>query len=245
VRAPAADELRFAQVAHRTRVMLVGDSLAGSLSPGLQRLATADRFVFFDATVPGCGLTSDTGERWVGEWALPDDRCLPPWRTRWADHVSTFDPDVVILPLSAHDAVDRRIGGQEIAFDSDAGAALERRDLRDAVRILSARGARVIVLTMPYFRQPWRLPMDPNRSSFNNAWVDRMNGTAHEAVAPLGPRAAILDLNALLDPEGRWTDTVDGVNVRAPDTIHLSDPGADLVARWLMPQALGLTAPIQ
>ena len=44
VKAPAADELRFAQRrAIRTRVMLVGDSLAGSLSPGLQRLAHADR----------------------------------------------------------------------------------------------------------------------------------------------------------------------------------------------------------
>jgi peptidoglycan/LPS O-acetylase OafA/YrhL len=245
VQAPAADELRFAQVARRTRVMLVGDSLAGSLSPGVQRLAREHRLAFFDATVPGCGLTSDTGERWVGEWALPEERCLPPWRTRWADHVATFDPDIVILPLSAHDAVDRRVAGQEIAFDSDAGAELERRDLRDAVRVLGARGARVVVLTMPYFRQPWRLPMDPKRSSFNNAWVDRMNSTAFEALAGLGPRAAVLDMHALLDPEGRWTDTVDGIPVRAPDTIHLSDPGADYVARWLMPQALGLVAPAQ
>jgi peptidoglycan/LPS O-acetylase OafA/YrhL len=245
VHAPAADELRFAQVARRIRVMLVGDSLAGSLSPGVHRLARANRLAFFDATVPGCGLTSDTGERWVGEWALPEDRCLPPWRTRWADHVATFDPDIVILPLSAHDAVDRRIDGQEIAFDSDAGVELERRDLSDAVRILSARGARVVVLTMPYFRQPWRLPMDPKRSSFNNAWVDQMNITAFDALAGLGPRAAVLDLHGLLAPEGRWTDTVDGIPVRAADTIHLSDPGADFVARWLMPQALGLVHPAQ
>ena len=87
--------------------------------------------------------------------------------------------------------------------------------------------------------------MDPKRSSFNNAWVDRMNSTAFEALAGLGPRAAVLDLHTLLDPEGRWTDTVDGIPVRAPDTIHLSDPGADYVARWLMPQALGLVQPTQ
>ena len=35
------------------------------------------------------------------------------------------------------------------------------------------------------------------------------------------------------------------IAVRAPDTIHLSDPGSDFVARWLMPQALGLAAPSQ
>jgi hypothetical protein len=85
--------------------------------------------------------------------------------------------------------------------------------------------------------------MDPKRSSFNNAWVDRMNTNAFAALVDLGSRASVLDLHALLAPEGRWTDTVDGIPVRAPDTIHLSDPGADFVARWLMPQALGLAQP--
>ena len=241
VKAPTADELRLASVRHPTRVMLVGDSLAGSLAPGLLRLAKTDSFGFFDATVPGCGLTSDTGERWVGTWELPEDRCLPAWRARWKLHVAEFQPDVVILPMSAHDAVDRRIDGQQIAFDSEAGAELERKDLRDAVTVLSSRGARVVLLTAPYFRQPWRLPVDPERSAFNNRWVDRMNGAAVEVATAEPDHATLLDLNSLLDPEGHWTDTVNGISVRAPDTVHVSDAGSDFVAGWLVPQALAVT----
>jgi lysophospholipase L1-like esterase len=240
VRQLTADEARLSGIELRTRVMLVGDSIAGSLAPGVGRRASTDDFFFFDATVPGCGLTSDRGERWVGDWELPNDRCLPEWRLRWPQHVAEFDPDIVLLLLSAHDAVDRRIDGQEVAFDSPQGEELMRKDLRDAIEVLSARGARVIVLNAPYNRQPWRLPVDPRRSSFNNSWVDRQNSVAFQVASEDPDRATLLDLNLFLDPDGRWTDTVEGVNVRAADTVHLSDAGADLVASWAMPPVLAL-----
>ncbi len=241
VRAPTRVESRVAGIELPTRVMLVGDSVAQSLAPGLQRRAASDGFVFFDATVPGCGLTSDRGERWVGDWETPKLTCFPEWRERWPSHVDDFDPDVVLLLLSAHDAVDRRFDGREVRFDSEEGAQLMRDDLRDAVDVLSAEGARVIVLNNPYYRQPWRLPVDPRRSSFNNAWVDRQNALAFEVASEDPDRSTLFDLNLLLDPEGRWTDVVEGVPVRAADTVHLSEAGADFVAGRLMPLVLALT----
>ncbi len=240
VKAPTVQQARLAAAPLPTRVMLVGDSVAGSLAPGIRRRAPTDDFVFFDASVPGCGLTSDRGERWVGDWETPDLRCFPEWRVRWREHIATFDPDIVLLLLSAHDAVDRRIEGREIAFDSAEGAELARRDLREALDVLSSGGARVIVLNEPYFRQPWRLPVDPGRSSFNNAWVERQNGVAFDVASEDPARATLFDLNLLLDPDGRWTAAVDGIAVRAPDTVHLSDAGADLVAARIMPTALAL-----
>lgn len=240
VKAPVVDQARVVDVQLPSRVMLVGDSVAGSLAPGLDRRAATDGFVFFDASVPGCGLTSDRGERWVGDWEAPNLRCFPEWRVRWPQHVAQFDPDIVLLALSAHDAVDRRIDSREIAFDSDEGEELARADLRDAVEVLSRRGARVIVLNEPYSRQPWRLPVDPRRSSFNNAWVDRQNSIAFQVTSEDPGRATLFDLNLLLGPDRRWTDIVEGVAVRAPDTVHLSDAGADFVAARIMPMALAL-----
>jgi peptidoglycan/LPS O-acetylase OafA/YrhL len=240
VKAPVVDHARVVDVQLPSRVMLVGDSVAGSLAPGLGRRAATDDFVFFDASVPGCGLTSDRGERWVGDWEAPNLRCFPEWRVRWPQHVAQFDPDIVLLALSAHDAVDRRIDGREIAFDSDEGEELARTDLRDAVEVLSRRGARVIVLNEPYFRQPWRLPVDPRRSSFNDAWVDRQNSIAFQVTSEDPERATLFDLNLLLGPDRRWTDVVEGVAVRAPDTVHLSDAGADFIATRIMPMALAL-----
>jgi peptidoglycan/LPS O-acetylase OafA/YrhL len=242
VRAPQTAQLVSAHATPTPRVMLVGDSVASSLAPGLTRQAADGSFVFFDASVLGCGLSSTRGEHWVGEWAQPEERCFPEWRERWARDVTRFDPRIVVLMMSGHDAVDRRIDGQEIAFDSDAGAELERADVRDAIAVLSSHGAHVVVLTLPYGRQPWRLPVDPRRSGFNPAWVDRLNNAALEVVAGLPDQATMLDLNHLLSPDGYWTGAVDGIQVRAPDTIHLSDAGADFVAAWLVPQALPLVA---
>ena len=53
VRQVTADEARLSGIELRPRVMLVGDSIAGSLAPGVGRRAPTDDFFFFDATVPG------------------------------------------------------------------------------------------------------------------------------------------------------------------------------------------------
>jgi peptidoglycan/LPS O-acetylase OafA/YrhL len=240
VRAPMTAQLVSAHQAPVPRVMLVGDSVASSLAPGIARRSADGSFVFFDATVPGCGLTSDRGERWVGQWQLPEDRCLPEWRTRWVHDVARFDPHLVVLLMSAHDAVDRRLDGQEYPFDSDIGTQRAVDDLLEAVDVLSSRGARVALLTAPHNKQPWRLPLDPRRSAFNSDWLERLNGVAFKAAVADPDHTTLLDLDALLSPEGRWTGTVDGIEVRAGDTIHLSDAGADFVAGWVLPQALPL-----
>ena len=48
--------------------------------------------------------------------------------------------------------------------------------------------------------------------------------------------ASILDLNKFIDPDGVWTDTVNGVKVRTVDRMHLSAAGADYVAEWIVSQ---------
>ena len=64
---------------------------------------------FWDASVPGCGLASDVGERWFAEWRGIDPKCLPGWRERWPRQIARSDPDVVVVLFGAQDAFDRRI----------------------------------------------------------------------------------------------------------------------------------------
>ena len=52
-----------------------------------------------------------------------------------------------------------------------------------------------------------------------------------------------VDLNKYIDPDGVWTDTVNGVKVRTFDKMHLSAAGAQYVATWLMPQLEVLNRP--
>ncbi len=221
------------------RMLLVGDSLAGSLAPGFQRAADELGFELWNASVPGCGL-ADIGEYWVGVWRTEAEACKPVWRERWPQHVAEFDPDVVVVLVGGHDTTDRLINGVVRKFDTPVGAALATHDIQLATDILSERDARVAWLTLPYSKQGWDHQIDHERSAFNDAWVNRWNLILRDATADAPDQTAVLDLCTFVDPEGTWTDTVNGVQVRMPDLIHFSDAGADLVAQWAVPQLLAL-----
>ena len=232
-----------AQAAQRPpRVLLVGDSMARSLGPGLERAAASGEFQFWDASVPGCGLASDVGERWFAAWQGTDPRCLPTWRERWPAQLQEYDPDIVIALFGAQDAFDRRVDGAEIRFDEAQGSLLAQQDLTEALTMLSSTGAEVTLLTTPYYVLGWPQQVQVERSPLNEDWIDRYNllqravGARLSEGAPGGVR--ILDLNRYLAPERTWTDTVSGIKVRSFDRCHLSPEGADFVAAWLVPRLL-------
>jgi peptidoglycan/LPS O-acetylase OafA/YrhL len=221
------------------RVMLVGDSVSASLAPGLAHEMTLSGDVFWSVAVPGCGLAGDVGQLWVGEWLGINPRCSPPWRQRWSAEVAAFHPDIVVGLFGAHDTFDRRVDGQLIRFDTPAGASLAEHDLDDAITTLSSHGAAVVLLTAPYYVPGWPMKIDGPRSLFNPAWIDRWNSIERTVAGRNAGRVAIVDLNRYLDPNGTWTDTINGIKVRIFDRMHLSAEGAAYVAQWLVPQLRG------
>ncbi len=224
------------------RVLLVGDSMMNSLAPGLDRLAASQHFVSWNASIPGCGLSSDAGEQYTNAWTPASPRCFPGWHERWPKHIAQYHPDVVVALLGTHDTFDRLINGHDFRFDSTEGAQLARDELQQAVTILSAEGAPVVLLTSAYNVMGWPQPVTVSRSQYNPRWVDRWNELLRETAAANPGRVQVLDLNRFLDPNGHWTDTVNGVHVRGPDLMHLNDAGADVTAQWLLPQLLMIRA---
>ncbi len=220
------------------RILLVGDSVANSLAAGLELQAAAHGFEFWNAAIPGCGLATEEGERLVAnQWVGPYTKCEPTWRQRWPDQVELWQPDVVVMMLGAQETYDRRIGSRVIYFDTPEGAALRRATLERAVSEIERHGARVVLLTALYGKLGWPLQIDQSRSGFNDAWIDAWNRAVVEVAAADPSRRTLLDLNAYLDPEGRWAETVHGVRART-DGVHLTVEAADIAARWLVPQIL-------
>ncbi len=91
----------------------------------------------------------------------------------------------------------------------------------------------MVLLTAPYYRQqeqgdgqPW--PED------DPARVDRYNALLRQVAAASGGRVVVADVNAKLDPDGRFTTTVDGQVVRFADGIHVTPAGAKLISPWLL-----------
>jgi len=225
------------------RVLVVGDSVAASMVPGIADRAAGSGAALRDATSPGCGLATDVGQRWVGRWIDGDPVCAPGWRSRWAQQRDEFRPDVTVVLVGAQDTFDRRIDGRVVEFDTPEGLDLARRDLEEAVAVLTASGGQVVLLTTPYYTLGWPMPIDEDRSLFNPAWIDRYNQLQRDVAAAAGGRVKVLDLNRLLGPDGKWTATVGDTEVRTFDKMHLSGAGAAMVGDWLFAElrALGAT----
>jgi peptidoglycan/LPS O-acetylase OafA/YrhL len=217
------------------RIMLVGDSVAASVAPGVAAQAQARGELFWNVAVPGCGLATDVGERWWGEWVGVDRHCTPGWRERWPEQTARFHPDVVVVLLGTQDTVDRRINNTLVNFDTAAGKALAEEELTDAVTIFTEQHARVVFLLTPYYVQGWPMKVDPPRSIFNSKWIDEWNAIERDVARRSRGRVSWLDLNHYIDPGGTWTDTVNGVKVRGFDRMHLSRDGADYVGKWIVP----------
>ncbi len=235
---PAASAAAAPAVDRPPRVLLVGDSVANSLAPGIMNQANARGFQFWNASLPGCGFATEEGDHQIGSsWVGPVSQCQPTWRTRWPQHLAQWNPDVVVVGMGGQVTYDRRFGDNVIPFDTPGGAELARQELDAAVGLLSARGAKVVLLTALYGKLGWPLQIDIDRSGFNPAWIDEWNSVATQ-VATAHPRSAqLVDLNQRLDPGGKWADTVDGVQART-DGVHLTPEAADIAAAWLVPQLL-------
>ena len=214
-------------------VLVVGDSLANNLARGLVAQPTPGVAVF-DRTTPGCGLSEVERRVEDGGWKDPDPDCLDPgWRQRWSTAVAEIDPDVAVVLVGPQELWDQRIDDEvEVLFDTADGEALARANLDEAIDVLGASGAAVVVVDLPAMRwETWGLQLyDEDRSINNPAWVARWNGWLAELSRARAGTVVVAPLAAALTPDGTYTSTVDGVEVRAGDGLHLTAEGQAVAA---------------
>ncbi len=142
----------------------------------------------------------------------------------------------MVALFGGQDAFDRRIDGQVTKFDSPGGFALAEQDLREAAKILESKGAHLVLLTTPYYKLGWPQKIDVDWSPLSEAWINRYNDIQRDVVRKSAGKVSLLDLNHFLDPNGTWTDTVNGVPVRTFDKCHLSLQGSVLTGSWVASQ---------
>ena len=218
---------------HRVQVLLLGDSLALTLGTGLRVQAGAWGASLTNQGAVGCDLDPGSVVDIEGSVTAAAQGCAH-WPQTWQEEVDRLNPDVVALELGRWEVSDRMIDGSWTRIGEPAWDRLYASELSSAIRILSSRGAQVVVFTLPYVTQttdapdgtPWDINQ-PVRTDQYNAVVRRTVG--------LFPRvASVIDLNHLLDPNGVYTGVVDGVPVRDDDQEHISLYGG----MWLRPSIL-------
>ena len=221
--------------------LLLGDSLALTLGQGLGDDASAWGVQVQDDGVIGCDLDPDSTVNIEGTVGKAAQGCVD-WPRTWAADVRRLDPDVVAIELGRWEVSDRIIDGRWTQIGAPPWDRLLTRLLDEAISVVSQRGAKVVLFTLPYVQQtteqpngqPWDINQ-PARTNEYNALV-RQVAAHHRGVV------TVIDLNRLLDPAGHYTSYLDGVRVRNADDEHPSVAGGELLRPIILPRLLALGA---
>jgi hypothetical protein len=213
------------------RIDFFGDSVAwtvGTYLPEQSGMTVNTR------AIQGCGITSQSDILELGTPHSLYPYC-PTWPGRWQSGVDSDDPDVSVILLNRWELMTAKLGGGYTHvgrpdFDGYLAGALNR-----AVDIAGSHGARVVLLTAAYTHRSER----PDGGLYDEDQperVDAWNAVVRRVAARHPDNTLVLDLNKLVCPGGRYTDSVNGLQVRS-DGLHFTPDGVQqVIAPWLLPQ---------
>ncbi len=220
---------------HPVRLLIVGDSIAMTLGMGLSVGSQAGYGVSVsDHAALGCDLDPQL-EIFTSGTVGPATQGCAEWQGLWPLLGAAERPQVVAIGLGRWEVTDHLLHGQWVHIGEPAWDGHLTSELQDAVAMFGGIGAKVVLFTMPYIdpsdRQPDGLPWSENapaRVQAYNALVRR--------VARADPREVdVIDLNRLLGPDGVYTASLDGVDVR-PDGVHISPAGGLMLQQEILPE---------
>jgi peptidoglycan/LPS O-acetylase OafA/YrhL len=243
------------------RVLVIGDSTALTLGIALAGDAATYGVTERDEAILGCGVTDgrlvaaagtvvrvarpcssnpapagtpqleSTPTPYGVTAVTPDAEHWTAWYRHW---VSVVRPDVVVLLAGRWEVVTRTFRGHWTNILNPSFAAYVRRQLRRTVRLATAGGAHVVLMTAPCYDngeqpdgQPW--PTDAHsRVAVYNRLV--------RSVAAADPtQATVFDLDGLVCPGGQFQRTLHGIPIRMADGIHFTPAGGPVLGPAIWP----------
>jgi peptidoglycan/LPS O-acetylase OafA/YrhL len=240
------------------RVLLVGDSVAGTLGVGLGQVMSQYGIVVVNEGSPGCSVSMDQLVQVLWFTDPPGVPCqngnpgalFAQWRA-WVDQ---FNPDVVIY-MARSEVLNQEVASTWTHLGVPAFDSYVTDRFRQAIGVLGSRGAHVILLTSPFYDtgnqssgSPWPED-DPGRVTTDNQIIESLAGgdagRPSAAPSPAGQpeypwitgndKVTVIDAGSWLSPGGRFSTTVDGVRVRCGDGVHLTAAGGAWLAKRILP----------
>jgi peptidoglycan/LPS O-acetylase OafA/YrhL len=227
---------------HRTvaRVLLIGDSTACTMLPGLEAVGAPAGVRIENGAVIGCGVVSgEIAPRVVDGTNVnePSQTCQVRTSAAEARALRAGPPNVVLWASSwERNSIVSGSGADQkvLTAGSPQWYAALRERMQQRVRRLTDSGTTVVLLTQPPFAAS--SAEGPNSAES----FERLNSFLSEFAAHT-PHVKLLDLSTLVCPSGPPCPMgVDGLDLRG-DGAHYTGEGSLFVARWLMPE-LGIEA---
>lgn len=213
------------------KVLLVGDSLAFSLGVGLMDNEVHYGIEVADAAKLGCAFTA-AGELNIGGQWQPQGAGCPTALQQWSHDARTLGANAVIVELGYRDQFDWMMKGAVVHlgqrwFDQYVQSQIDR-----YVSQLSATGAKVVLLTVPYTNPPPNPDGSPAAAA-SPARHQIINSMLYRAASG-NPNVSVVDIDRELSPHNHYQATLDGRVCRF-DGIHFTT----FCSKLLQPTILG------
>jgi hypothetical protein len=219
------------------RVLLVGDSMAGTLGVGLAEAASAAGVTLINAATTGCGVAI----AWDGGWASsiltpgpPTEPCQSAGQLTayWEGLLDRYGPDAVVY-VNRMDTVSQEVTpGSSARMTSLLDPRFQvylARALNQAVDVLASTGARVILATSV----PTSIGLKGNANDDPLRW-SVYDSLLRSVAAGSSTRAAVFDLGRYFGGAGPAPKfelrSPNGVQWRCRDGLHFTAAGGVMVA---------------
>jgi peptidoglycan/LPS O-acetylase OafA/YrhL len=227
---------------HRVKVLLLGDSIAGSLGVGLSEYESNDNLEIVNEGIPGCSLSMAQEIRVLFYTLPPGSPCNPndpnALLAQWKTWIDQYNPDVVLY-LARGETFDQEHNGAWVSIEDASFDRYLQSRYRAAVDVLGSRGATVVLMTTPYYSSGVQVtgaiwPEDtPSRAVIDNEIMGRVADSM--TTGPSHTRVYVFNLNAVVSPGNHFVTNLGPVDLRCSDGVHFSRPGGVFVGLQLLP----------
>ncbi len=222
-------------------MLVLGDSTACSIFPGLKAVGDEVGASVAQAAVFGCGMASGDVTTTRGEQITPhSERCPAMVESAQVPAVAEMRPDVVLW-MSLWEKSDMIVNGKTLVSGTPAGDAEMLQRMDATLRRVTKYGAKVVLVTIAA-----PAPNDAEGTVSTTRAVDeagyaRLDSLDRRFAAAHPDAVTLVDLAHRICPNGpTCPETVDGVRMR-PDGRHFDPTAASIAAQWLMPRIVAVS----
>lgn len=222
------------------RLLLVGDSTACSLYPGLAAVADQAGTTVTEAVVFGCGVASGEVTSTRGEQTTPNSHRCPAMVDVALDEAEQQPPPDVVVWMSIWEKSDLVVGDEVLESDSEEGREEMLRRMDAALDRLTVNGAHVAVITVAAPAPNDADGVDNTSNAVDDASYQRLDEVLAEFADRHPDEVTLIDMADRLCPDGPPCPRVVDGEVQRPDGRHLTPAAAARQALWLLPQLVEL-----
>jgi peptidoglycan/LPS O-acetylase OafA/YrhL len=217
------------------RVLLLGDSTACSLFPGMKAVGDEVGASVAQAAVFGCGVASGEITTTRGEQITPHtERCPQMVDAAETPAVAVMRPDVVVW-MSIWEKSDVIAGGSTLVSGTPSGDAEMLRRMDAALARVTRYGAKVVLVTVAAPAPNDAQGATNSSNAVDDAGYARLDSIDRRFAQRHPDQVTIVDLAHRLCPDGPpCPEDVDGLRMR-PDGRHFTPTAATIEAKWMMP----------